>query len=158
MEDLELKVFEAFKKGWALVTAGKPGDFNTMTVSWGGVGTLWEKDVATVYVKPVRYTHDFMEKSGFFTVSFFPEEYREDLALLGTKSGRDGDKVAETKLTPVEIGETVGFREASVTLLCKKIYRQDFDKAAIPSDVVEKYYTEEAPHTMYVGEVLEVIR
>ena len=158
MEKLEWKVFEAFKKDWALVTAGKPGDFNTMTISWGGVGTLWEKDVATVYVKPVRYTHDFMEKSEFFTVSFFPEDCREDLALLGTKSGRDGDKVAETKLTPIEIGETVGFREASVTLLCRKIYRQDLDKAAIPSDVIEKYYTEEVPHTMYIGEVLDVIR
>lgn len=158
MKELEWKVFEAFKEGWALVTAGTPGDFNTMTVSWGGVGTLWEKDVATVYVKPVRYTHDFMEKNEFFTVSFFPEDCREDLALLGTKSGRDGDKVAETKLTPVEIGETVGFKEASVTLLCKKIYRQDLDIAAIPADTIEKYYAEEAPHTMYVGEVLDVIR
>ena len=158
MNDLSLKVFEAFHSDWALCTAGTPDDFNTMTIGWGGLGTLWSRDVATVYVKPCRYTHDFMEKNDFFTVSFFPEEYKKDLALLGRKSGRDGDKVAETKLTPVSVGDSVGFKEASLTLLCKKIYRQDLDLSAMPAEVIADYYTEEAPHTLYIGEVLSVLR
>lgn len=158
MNDLSLKVFEAFHSDWALVTAGTPEDFNTMTIGWGGLGTLWSRDVATVYVKPCRYTHDYLEKNDVFTVSFFPEEYKKDLALLGRKSGRDGDKVAETALTPVSVGSSVGFKEASLTILCKKIYRQDLDVSAMPAEVIDDYYTEEAPHTMYVGEVLEVIR
>lgn len=158
MNDLSLKVFEAFHSDWALVTAGTLENFNTMTIGWGGLGTLWSRDVATVYVKPCRYTHDFMEKSDFFTVSFFPEDYKKDLALLGRKSGRDGDKVAETALTPVSVDASVGFKEASLTILCQKIYRQDLEKAAMPAEVIADYYTEEAPHTMYIGEVLKVLR
>ena len=158
MDALELNVFDVFNKGWALVTAGSMDSFNTMTISWGGLGTLWGKSVATVYVKPVRYTHEFLEKNEYFTLTFFPEEYRKDLSLLGSRSGRDGDKVALTSLTPVAVGESVGFREASLTLLCRKLYRQDMDVSAMPADVAALHYAKEAPHTMYVGEVLEIIR
>lgn len=158
MHELNPDIFSAYDKGWALVTAGSPEDFNTMTISWGGAGTLWGKPVATVYVKPCRYTHSYLEASAYFTVSFFPEEYRKDLALLGTKSGRDGDKVAETGLHPVAVGESVGFAEASETLLCRKIYRQDLDPAAMPEGVVKAFYQEEAPHTMFIGEVVEIRR
>lgn len=48
---------------WALLTAGKEGDWNTMTVSWGGVGELWGKDVVFVFVRPQRYTLEFMENT-----------------------------------------------------------------------------------------------
>ncbi len=157
MKNYMEKTFDLYNKGWALITAGTGENFNTMTISWGGLGTLWNKPVATVYVKPVRYTHDFLDKNEYFTVSFFGEEYRQDLAVLGTLSGRDGDKVAKTKLTSVAVGNSVSFKEAKLTLLCKKIYRQDMDKKFMPADVVEKYYTDEAEHTIYVGEVVEII-
>ena len=157
MKNFMDKSFDLFNKGWALVTAGGVENFNTMTISWGGLGTLWNKPVATVYVKPIRYTHNFMESSEYFTVSFFDTDYRADLATLGTLSGKEGDKVAKTQLTPVAVGETVSFKEAKLTLLCKKIYRQDLDKSMMPADVVEKYYIDEAEHTMYVGEVVEMI-
>ena len=155
---LELDILNAFDKGWALVTAGTTERFNTMTVSWGSLGTLWSKPVATVYVKPVRYTHAFLEANDLFTVSFFPEQYRRDLALLGSKSGRDGDKVAETALTPVETEGSVGFAEASLTLVCRKLYRQDLDRTQIPADVIGTYYETEAPHTVYVGEITHILR
>lgn len=154
----ELSIFDMFAKQWALVTAGDMDSYNTMTIGWGGMGTLWGKSVVTVYVKPVRYTHEFLDKNDYFTVTFFPEEYRKDLSWLGSHSGRDGDKVAETALTPVAVGESVGFKEASLTLLCKKIYRQDMDLAAIPAEVAERQYATEAPHTMYVGEVVQIIQ
>ena len=158
MEGLQLDIFRAFAKDWALLTAGTPENFNTMTISWGGMGTLWGKPVVTVYVKPIRYTHDYLEQSDTFTVSFFPEKYRQDLTLLGTKSGRDGDKVAKTHLTAVPAADSVGFAEASVTLVCKKIYRQELDLAAMPPEAIQMAYTEEAPHTMYIGEVLDILR
>lgn len=158
MDELNVSAFGIFDRKWALVTAGNENDFNTMTVSWGGLGTLWEKPVATVYIKPVRYTHDFMEKNGYFTVSFFPEEYRKDLGILGSRSGRDGDKIALTSLTPVKAGESMGFKEAEITLLCRKIYSVDLPQANMPEDVVEKYYKTEEPHTMYVGEVIDILR
>ena len=126
MEELKLNVFDQFDKKWALLTAGTPDSFNTMTISWGGFGTLWSKPVTTVYVKPVRYTYEFMEKNEFFTVSFFPEQYRKDLALLGSKSGRDGDKLALTSLTPVELEQGTGFREAELTVICRNADRGRF--------------------------------
>lgn len=149
--------FKAFDKEWALVTAGNMGNFNTMTISWGGLGTLWNKPVATVYVKPIRHTHSFLDSNEYFTVSFFDEKYKKDLAVLGTLSGRDGDKVAKTALTPVGIGDSVSFKEAKITLLCKNIYRQDLITDTMPQEAIDKYYIDEAPHTMFIGEVIDII-
>ena len=98
MMHLEADVFRKFDKQWALVTAGTPEHYNTMTISWGGLGTLWRRPVATVYVKKNRYTFEFMEQSDYFTVSFYPEEQRRALSLLGSTSGRDGDKIAAAGL------------------------------------------------------------
>lgn len=150
-------ILTLFDKGWALVTAGDITDFNTMTISWGGMGTLWNKPVCTVYVKPVRYTHEFMEANDHFTVSFFDEKYKKALGVLGSKSGRDGDKVAESGLTPVSIGENlVGFVQSAHTLVCRKIYRQDMDTAFMPEAERERHYLTEAPHTMYIGEIIGI--
>ena len=158
MEQLNVSAFDVFDTQWALLTAGTPGDYNTMTISWGGLGTLWSKPVATVYVKPIRYTYEFMEKNDVFTVSVFPPDYRQDLARLGSKSGRDGDKVALTGLTPVEVPGGITFAQAHTTLVCRKLYRQDLDAAQMPKDVIAQYYETEAPHRMYIGEVLEMRR
>lgn len=150
-------VFKIFDKEWALLTAGDIGHFNTMTVSWGALGTLWGKPTATVYVKPIRYTHEFLDKNGVFTLSFFTEEYRRALLTLGTLSGRDTDKVKASGLTPKALDSAVTFEQAHMTLICKKIYRQDMDAAFMPADAVEAFYQTEAPHTMYIGEVTDII-
>lgn len=155
--DFRADSFNIFDKQWALLTAGSEERFNTMTISWGGLGTLWSKPVVTVYVKPIRYTHDFMEQNDYFTVSFYREEHRHGLEVLGTLSGRDGDKVAKAGLAPKALEHGMTFREAKVTLVCKKIYRQDLDTAQMPADVVSAYYTSEAAHTMYIGEVVDII-
>lgn len=155
--EFKTDIFRLFDREWALLTAGTREKYNTMTISWGGAGTLWGKPVVTVYVKPVRYTHGFMETSDFFTVSFYPEACRQALMLLGSTSGRDGDKVAKAGLTPKFLENAVTFAEARATLLCRKIYRQDLDINAIPSEAMGNYKTE-APHTMYIGEVVDIIR
>lgn len=157
MKSLNLDIFRAFHSDWALLTAGNPKEFNTMTISWGGLGTLWGKSVATVYVRPCRHTYGFMEKNDYFTVSFFTDVYKPDLTLLGTQSGRDGDKVSRTCLTAVPAGESTTFAQAKVTLLCKKLYGQDLDPAAIPADILEKQYGTETPHKMYIGEVIDIL-
>ena len=148
--------FGIFNDVWALLTAGTKDSYNTMTISWGGLGTLWGKPVATVYVKPVRYTHRFLDQNDYFTISFYPEEYRKALMLLGEKSGRDGDKVKEAGLTPEFLEKSVTFKEAKVTLLCRKIYRQDLDVDSMPENVAKAFYSTEAAHTMFIGEVMEI--
>ena len=157
MKEFLDKSLNIFQKDWALVTAGTMENYNTMTIGWGGFGTLWRKPVCTVYVKPCRYTHSFMDANDYFTVSFYENEHREALGVLGTKSGRDGDKVSEVGFVAVPAGESVTFAQAKTTILCKKIYRQDLVTDAMPADVIEKYYIEEAPHTVFVGEVVEII-
>ena len=157
MELFQADAFHIFDKQWALVTAGTLNHYNTMTISWGGLGTLWSRPVATVYVKPIRYTYQFLEKNESFTVSFFPEAYKKDLGILGSKSGRDGDKISLTSLTPQPVEHGVTFSQASATLICKKIYWQDLDLEQIPQDAVDTYYKTEAPHRMYIGEGIDIL-
>lgn len=155
---LSTDIFTLFDKDWALLTAGTMEHYNAMTVSWGSLGTLCNKPAATVYVKPIRYTHAFMEENEYFTLSFFPKGYKKDLLLLGTKSGRDGDKLALTSLTPEALPNAVRYKEAELTLLCRKMYHAEMDKSAMPPEEIRDYYESEAPHTLYIGEVVELLR
>lgn len=157
MANFNTDIFACFHTDWALLTAGDAQSYNTMTISWGGLGTLWGKSVATVYVKPIRYTYDFMEKSDYFTISFYPESHHADLVTLGSKSGRDGDKIALTNLTPKPLTNAMTFAQAKTTILCRKIYWQDLALENMPAEAVAAHYQNEAPHRMYIGEVLEVI-
>ena len=150
-------IFAQFDKKWALLTAGDKEKFNTMTISWGGLGTLWGKPVATVYVRESRYTHEFMEKGDYFTVSFYPESCRKTLSVLGSKSGRDMDKMHASGLTPIEAGRTMTFAEAEVTLVCRKLFRQKLETASIPKNIVEKFYEGQTAHDMYIGEVVDLL-
>lgn len=159
LKNFNLAPLYAIDQEWALLTVGKKENFNTMTISWGGLGTIWNKPVATVYVRPNRYTYEFMENNEYFTVSFYDNEYKKDLAILGSKSGRDCDKVALTKLTPEFLERSISFSAAKLTLVCKKIYFQDFDirNVNIEQSEVERLYSNEPMHTMYIGEVIDII-
>ena len=155
-------VFEMFNDRWALATAGDIEDYNTMTIAWGSMGTIWGsphkgKPILTVYVSPARYTYSYLEKNGYFTVSFFPEAYRKDLGILGSKSGRDGDKVALTSLEPVSIEHGVDFKQAELTFVCRKLYSHQFEKDQVPPEVASWIYKSMPTHTMFIGEVVDVI-
>lgn len=154
---LELDIFARFENKWALVCAGNKDSFNAMAISWGGLGTLWERPAATVYVKPIRYTWEFLQKYDWFTVIFLPEELKKAVGIMGTKSGRDCDKVRLAGLNPVFLENGVTFAEAETTLVCRKMYSQDLKRDTMPADVVADYYATEEPHTMFVGEVTEIL-
>lgn len=152
----ETDIFSQFDKKWALLTAGNKDSFNTMTISWGGLGTLWGKPVSTVYVRTSRLTHDFMDREDHYTVSFFPEQYKKQLGVLGSKSGRDMDKMKDSGLTPKLIGNSVTFEEAEITLVCKKLFMQPLEVERIPADIRNALYSKDAPHDMYIGEVIGI--
>ncbi len=154
----ETDIFAQFNDTWALLCAGTKENHNAMTISWGGMGTLWGKPVVTVYVKPCRHTYGFMNDNEYFTVNFFPEEYKKALAVMGSLSGKDTDKETEAGLTAKELGDAVTFEGAAVTMLCRKIYWQDLDPANMPAEVVKQLYVMEAPHRMFIGEVVEIIK
>ena len=109
IRELNGNFVKMLSEDWALLTAGKDDRFNTMTVSWGGVGELWNKDVAFLFVRPQRYTYQFIENNDYFTLSFFGGEYKKELGICGSKSGRDIDKTEATGFTPISIGESTGF-------------------------------------------------
>lgn len=154
IREFNADIFSLFDKGWALLTAGTKEHYNTMTVSWGALGTLWGLPAATVYVKPRRYTHEFLDAGDYFTLAFFFGEHHRDLTILGARSGRDVNKIALTKLTPVEVDHGMSFRESPLTLICRKMYRQNLDRSFMPDQVVHEFYEPDAPHTMYIGEVV----
>lgn len=155
--EFKTDIFKTFDKKWALLTAGNKESFNMMTISWGGLGTLWNKPVATVYVRTSRYTHDFMDNNEYFTISFFPEEYKRVLGVLGSKSGRDMDKINDSGLTAKELDASVGFEEAEVILVCNKLFKQELSVANMPKEIAESLYSGDAPHDMYIGEVVGII-
>lgn len=157
LEKFNLAPLYALDKEWALLTIGNKEKFNTMTISWGGLGTLWHKSVITVYLRPNRYTYEFMETNEYFTISFYDEDYKQDLITLGTKWGRDIDKIALTKLTPEFLKEGTTFKNAKLTIVCKKIYYQDLNINNIPTDEKNRFYKNEPVHKMFIGEVIDII-
>ena len=143
---------------WALLSAGVPGAYNTMTVSWGQLGVLWNKNVATVYVRPQRHTLSFLEQNDTFTLSFFKEQYRPALALCGSKSGRDLDKAKAANLTPVFDEGSVWFDEAQLVLVCRKLYRQPMlPECFLDKAVDEKNYNGDY-HICFIGEIIKALR
>ena len=159
-EELKDNVVRLIGKDWMLVTAGVPGDFNTMTASWGGIGHLWNLPVAFVFVRPERYTFRFMERQEGFTLSFFDGKYRKALSLVGSRSGRDGDKVAESGLTPVPASNGgVSFAQARVVLECRKLYVSDLDAGKfLDPAILPRYYdvAHGGLHRVYVAQITAV--
>ena len=156
---LDQNVFSLIGDQWMLITAGTEDKCNTMTASWGGLGVLWGKPVATVYIRPQRYTLEFVEREDTFTLCFFGEEYRKALALCGSKSGRDMDKVKECGFTVATAEGAPYFEEADLVLVCKKSYWQDMDPTHfLDREIDSKWYPEKDYHRIFIGEILEVLR
>ena len=150
--------FKLIGSDWMLITAKKGEKTNLMTASWGGVGILWNKPVATIYVRPQRYTKEFIDNEEYFSLCVLPEEYRQILNYCGTKSGRDEDKIAETKLTIDESEKAPIFKESRLVLICKKLYAQDLtEQSFIDKSLVEKNYQAKDFHTMYIAEIEKIL-
>jgi flavin reductase (DIM6/NTAB) family NADH-FMN oxidoreductase RutF len=158
-------------EGWMLITAGNVAEdkagWNTMTASWGGLGVLWARDVAFIFIRPSRRTFAFADGNSIFTLSFFDKKYREALNICGSESGRDIDKAAKTGLNPVvfdgslaggKVAGAIGFKEASDIIVCRKLYTHDFEPGRFLDPVfIEKNYNGKDYHRMYIGEVLSLL-
>jgi flavin reductase (DIM6/NTAB) family NADH-FMN oxidoreductase RutF len=154
-KDFEGSAIERISKDWMLITAGGAEDWNTMTASWGGIGYLWQKSVAFVFVRPTRHTYEFSERAERLTLSFFDQEIKARVhKICGNKSGRDTDKAREAMITPVTFGEgIVGFDEAREVIVCRKLYAGRFDPANFIDPEIEQYYPIKDYHRVYIGEI-----
>ena len=158
--DIERNAVALVAKDWMLITAGNEVSFNTMTASWGALGELWAKPVFMCFVRESRYTHQFMQDNDYYTLCFFDEAYRDKLQLLGSKSGRDTDKIKESGLTPVAtpLG-SMAFAEARMIIECKKLYSAPFDPANFhDAGLFSSIYTghETSMHTQFIGQTVNV--
>lgn len=161
VKELKLNPFSLIANEWMLLTAGsKERGYNTMTCSWGHLGSIWGHGgglpTAVCYVRPQRYTKEFVDREDLFTLTFFPG-YRKELAYLGSHSGRDEDKVAKTGLTPVFGEGYTYFQEAKLVLVCRKLYRAPLtEEGFFHGETVEENYPRRDFHDMYIGEIVKV--
>lgn len=167
VQELELNPTKLFGEDWLALTAGnEERGYNTMTIAWGHLGSLWEREshanrlpTLTCFVRPQRYTKEFMDQEELFTLSHLPTSVRKALAYIGSHSGRDGDKAAAAGLTPVFAHGTTHFAEADLVLVCRKIYQAPIvEEGFIDKDLVDFNYPKRDFHTMYVGEVVKVLK
>lgn len=156
IRDIKKSAVEMISDGWGLVTAGNEEKFNTMTVSWGGLGEIWGKDAVFIFIRPQRYTYEFIEKEEFFTLSFYGEEFRNALKICGSQSGRNTDKVANAGLTPLFVDNTVSFEQAEYTLVCRKMASQFIDPKGFNDEAIEKNYSAGDYHKVYIAEIVKV--
>lgn len=156
--DLQANPFALIGKGWMLVTAGDEKSCNTMTVSWGQLGVMWNKPVVNVYLRPQRYTLEFLEKQQRFSLcTFAGESQRPALSLLGSKSGRDTDKIAEAGLHTILIDGVPAFEEADKIFICKKLYRQKVEEQGFLDPALpDKNYLGKDFHVMFIAEIEKV--
>ena len=157
VEELKDNPFTLINKDWMLITAGNQDKHNTMTASWGGVGELWDKYVSTIYIRPQRYTLEFVEREDFYSLCFFGPEYRQALSLCGSKSGRDVDKDAATGLTPRFDQAAPYYEQARLVFICRKLYKQDMtEEAFLDKSLLDKWYDNDL-HRMFIGEIVKVL-
>ena len=156
VKTMEMKPFEKIGSQWMLITAEKDGKVNTMTASWGGVGVLWGKNVATVYIRPQRYTKEFVDAGDTFTLTFFGGDRMKEMGYLGKVSGREvPDKIEQAGLHEETVDGYPAFAEGAQVLVCKKLYHDTIKPENFyGSEEDEKWYPDKDYHTMYIAEII----
>ncbi len=161
LNDYITNSFTHFDLDWALLTAGTIEDFNSMTISWGGLGTLWGKSVAFLFVKPTRYTYEFLMRHDEITITWFAKGDKRALKVYGSKSGRDTDRAALTGLVAQPIEGGVTYQQAKEVMVCQKLFMQQLDKAKLPAEALKWYpegTKEEFTHYLVIAEVKQIVK
>lgn len=157
IDSLQFNPFTKINNEWMLITAGNAEKLNTMTASWGGLGVLWNKFVSFIFIRPQRYTLEFIEQQEYYTLSFFAPEHKKTLGFCGSHSGRDIDKVQETGLTPVFDTEAPYFEQAELVFVCRKLHKQTIDPKCFIDPAIDKNYADKDYHKMFIGEIVKVL-
>lgn len=157
-KELAVNAVKMYDDDWMVVSAGNDSSMNLMTISWGGLGELWNKPVATVYVAPQRYTYQFLDREEYYTICRFDSTYKETLGYLGSKSGRDEDKVKGSGLTVkfTELGNPM-YEEANLVIECRKIYHDNFRRERLQQEQLDWYEDRQLdPHGIFIGEIVNM--
>lgn len=162
--ELPQSVIDIIGKEWMLVSAGNESKFNTMTVSWGTIGFMFNMNVATIVVRPERYTYEFIENESHFTLTILDPakvkdgDTKQALTICGRNSGRDMDKVAKAGLTPRFTADgNPTFEEARIVLECRKVFGQMMSQDSfVDKEIYDKWYDEAHGnlHKVFIGEIV----
>ena len=160
IKEFNCNPFDKIGNEWMLITAEKEGKTNTMTASWGGLGVIWNYNVAYIFVRQSRFTKEFLDESDTFSLSFFNlSQYRETMTYLGSVSGRNEDKIANAGLTIKKDEHTPYFEEAETVLICRKLARQYINpESIIDEEIFPDWYADLDYHDMYIGEIKKVLK
>lgn len=166
IDELNFNPITMFGNQWPLLSAGNEAGYNTMTISWGHIGSIWGRRgnkahagiaTASVYVRPQRYTKEFIDQEERFTISVFSDDYKRQMSYLGRVSGREEDKIATSGLTPHFQDGTVMFKEAEMVFVCRKIYQAPLVEAGfLDTKILDDNYPERDLHDQYIGEIVKV--
>lgn len=155
LSELMCNPFTMIGKGWYLLTAGMPEEYNTMTASWGAMGEIWGKPSFHCVVRTNRHTLEYLDRNELFTVTFFDPGYKPALQFCGSHSGRDCDKAKETGLQPVLLDGTTTFAQARRVFVCRKLYTSMLQQDGfVKPETYEKWYSSDPMHREFVGEVI----
>lgn len=159
IEEVQMNPFASLMKEWALVTVKQGDKINTLTIGWGGFGVLWQKYVATIYIRPCRYSKELLDRADGFSITFLPEKYRKTLMYLGTASGREEDKIAKSGLT-LEFEDGIPyFKEGKLVYITRKIYEDAFhEEQFTDKSIAQKIYPQKDFHAFYLAEIIKVVK
>ncbi len=154
IEKLMNDPFTKIGKDWMLISAKDGDQVNTMTASWGGVGILWNKKVVFAFIRPQRYTKQFIDNAQSFTLSFYDESYKPALTHLGRVSGKDEDKISTVNFTTICEDNIAYFNEASSVIVAKKLYVQQLTQDSfLDPQLANANYPNDDYHYMYIAEI-----
>ena len=161
-EEIPDDVFTLAGKVFPVITAGKQDHYNAMTGSGGGMGMLFRKPAIWCVLRSDRYTLELMVKEQTYTMTYFADEYKGQVMFLGSKSGRDSDKMKEVELTAIQTpGRNISFAEARLIIECKLVQittpRLDDFYTQEAIDWLKETYKQPSDHRKYVfGEIVHV--
>ena len=150
--DIE-KAVKLIGRDWMLITVADGDSANVMTASWGCMGVLWNKPVATVFIRPQRYTFSLTEKSDRLSLAFFDESFRDVLSFCGSHSGRDCNKIDATGLSISQVDGVPAVAEASLILICRKLYADDLKPECFIDRELLDNYKKQDYHRAYILEI-----
>ena len=160
-EELNQNPFVAIGSEWMLIAAENGGKSNAMTASWGGVGIMWGKPSAFVFIRQTRYTKEFVDAGDHFTLNFFGGNFKKELGYFGRVSGRDEDKIAKTGMNVSTVENVPVFDDATTVLVCRKMFTQKLDEAGfIDRKVLEQNYeigSSDSMHSIYIAEIEKIL-
>ncbi len=161
INELSFNPFTIFSEKWMLLCAGDEKKANAMTVSWGHLGSIWGglgNATAIAYVRPQRYTREFMDSHDFYSLSVFTEGKREELAYMGAHSGRDGDKAAACGLEYGFYDGVPYIKGADMVFICRKQYVSKLkEEGFLDPKTVSQNYPKKDFHYVYVGKIEKVL-